>query len=425
MEILVTGVNHRTAGLAVRERVAFSASGARQAMQELRAGALLREVTIVSTCNRSEIYGLAARTEDTVPRIVQFFSSFHGVEAAALDGSLYTHAGAEAARHLFRVSAGLDSMLLGEAEILGQVREAFRQAREAGATGPRLHRLFEDALAVGKRVRAETEIGLRPTSMALAAVRLVEKIFASLQGRTVLILGAGAMAEQTVECLVDRAVGRVLVSNRSPERGFELARRFRGYAVPWEDVENALGEADIVISSTSAPDFVLGPAPVERAIAARKNRPLFFIDIAVPRNIDPRVEKIYNVYLYNLEHFQQIVEQNKKEREKEIPRAERLVEEQVEKFLDWQEARALNAAGAALRRKLAATPEEEFHRQMSEHMLALPAPERERVAALVGSLVRQAAGARAPRPDDLRPLLAHLGSLEAVRAFFSLDEELP
>jgi len=262
MQILVTGLNHRTAALALREQVAFSPAQARQAMQELRAQGVLSEVAILSTCNRSEIYGLAVQATTALPRIKDFFSCFHGLEASVLDGSLYAWVGAEAARHLFRVSAGLDSLLLGEAEILGQVREAFQQAGKLGVTGSTLNRLFQDALAVGRRVRAQTEIGVRPTSVALAAVKLVEKIFGRLTDRTVLILGAGAMAEQTVEHLVDRNVARVLVANRSPDHALALAGRFHGHAILWEDLERALVEPDIAISSTRATEFVLGPAAV-------------------------------------------------------------------------------------------------------------------------------------------------------------------
>ena len=425
MQILVTGLNHRTAALELRERVAFSASQAREAMMELRASEVLREVTILSTCNRSEIYGLAPQPTNAAGRIRRFFSSFHGVEASVLDASLYTWVGTEAARHLFRVGAGLDSLLLGEAEILGQVREAFRQAGELGVTGSTLDRLFQDALAVGRRVRAETEIGLRPTSIALAAVKLIEKIFGRVNDRTVLVLGAGAMAEQTVQHLVDRNVARVLVANRSPDHTLALARRFHGHALLWEDLEKALPEPDIVISSTSATEFVLGPAAVVRAMATRNNRPLFFIDIAVPRNIDPQVEKIYNVYLYNLEHFQQIVEQNKREREREIPRAERLVAEQVEKFLCWQDGQALASTVAALRRKLARTEEQEILRQVYNRMQTLPGAERERAAALTHSLLNEIQCQPTVRFQHLRPVVAELGHIEAVQKLFGLDEEKP
>lgn len=425
MQILVTGLNHRTATLELRERVAFSPAQARLAMRELCARQVLREVAILSTCNRSEIYGLAAQATAAVPRIKEFFCTFHGVETSVLDGSLYTWMGAEAARHLFRVSAGLDSLLLGEAEILGQVREAFQQAREAAATGSILNRLFQDALAVGRRVRAETEIGVRPTSIALAAVKLVEKIFDQLNGRTVLVLGAGAMAEQTAEHLVERNVARVLVANRSPDHAFALARRFHGHALLWEDLEKALVEPDIVISSTSAAEFVVGPAAVLRAMAARKNQPLFFIDIAVPRNIDPEVEHIYNVYLYNLEHFQQIVEQNKKARAKEIPQAEQLVDEQVEKFLRWQDGQMLDHLVSALRHKLVRMEEKEIFRQVETRAAALPATERERVVALTRSLIHEIRSQPAIRFKQLRPLVATLGHVEGVHKLFALDEEMP
>src|SRR2546423_15564140 len=263
MEIVLVGLNHRTAPLEVRERLSFTTEQARRAEDQLRARGILEESLVLSTCNRSEVYGVPPETSrDSAPGLSSFLSEFHSVGADVLNGALYHHYDREAVRHLFRVSAGLDSMLLGEAEILGQLREAYRFAHEQGATGPVLNRLFQGALEVGKRVRTETELGTRPMSVAAAGVKLAERIFGKLTERSALVLGAGTISEQVVSQLRDRGIAQLHVMNRSRDRADELAKQFDGKVVGWGEWDTALQSPDVVGSSVSADEPVLRPVIV-------------------------------------------------------------------------------------------------------------------------------------------------------------------
>src|ERR1700691_1248819 len=331
MEIVLVGLNHRTAPVEVREKVSFTADQARRAADELRARGILDETLVLSTCNRSE---------------------FPSVGPDILTSSLYHHYDRHAVRHLFRVSAGLDSMLLGEAEILGQVREAYRSAHEQGATGPVLNRLFQGALEVGKRVRTETELGSRPMSVAAAGVKLAERIFGKLNGHSALVLGAGAVSEQVISTLRDRGITDLFVMNRSRERADDLAQKFNGSVVEWASWDTGLLKPDVVLSSVSADEPVLPRRVLERAMNARGKRALFLMDLGMPRNIEAAASDLYNLYDYNLDDLSGIVQQNRQAREGEIPRAEAIVEERVGKFLSWQASVELVGLVSALRARL-------------------------------------------------------------------------
>src|SRR5213080_2022487 len=288
MEIVLVGLNHRTAPVEVRERVSFTADQARRASEELRSKGILVETLVLSTCNRSEVYGVPLETSrECASGLSTFLSEFHSVRWEVLNGSLYHHYDREAVRHLFRVAAGLDSMMLGEAEILGQVREAYRVAHEQGATGPVLNRLFQGALEVGKRVRAETELGTRPMSVASAGVKLAERIFGKLDQRSALVLGAGAISEQVIAQLRDRGIAHLYVMTRSRDKADQLAREFGGKVIPWGEWDHALNLPELVVSSVSSEDPVLLRDTVKQAMAARKNRALLLMDLGVPRNIEP------------------------------------------------------------------------------------------------------------------------------------------
>src|ERR1700674_4416805 len=358
MEIVLIGLNHRTATVELRERVAFSVQQACEAADQLRSRGILEETLVLSTCNRSELYGVPRElVTDSSGTIELFLASFHQLPAAELNSSLYRHRDRNAVNHLFRVAAGLDSMLLGEAEILGQVREAYRIALDHGATGPVLNRMFQGALEVGKRVRNETEIGTRPVSVAFAGVKLAERIFGRMDNHRALIVGAGATSEQVVRHLCDRGIKQLRVLNRTEEHAVDLAARFGGEVVPWENLTAALEWRGLIVTSVSASEPILTRAIIERAMAARGNRALLLIDLGVPRNVAPDVGNIYNTYLYNIDDLTEIVEQNKKARVAEIPRAEAIIDEQVEKFLHWQAGVAAGAVLGDLRNKLAAEHE--------------------------------------------------------------------
>src|SRR5580692_1990510 len=308
MEIVLVGLNHRTAPVEVRERVSFTAEQARRAADELRSRGILEETLVLSTCNRSEVYGVPPESShECAPGLSSFLSEFHSVRPDVLGVSLYHHYDREAVRHLFRVAGGLDSMLLGEAEILGQVREAYRYAHEYGATGPVLNRLFQGALEVGKRVRSETELGTRPMSVASAGVKLAERIFGKMKERCALVVGAGVISEQVVNQLRDRGIGRLLIMNRSRERAEELARRFAAKVVDWSEWDAALTVADIVVSSVASEEPVLRREILQSAMSARGNRALFVMDLGMPRNVEGSASNLYNIYVYNIDDLTEIV----------------------------------------------------------------------------------------------------------------------
>jgi glutamyl-tRNA reductase len=425
MEIVLVGLNHRTAPVEVRERVSFTAEQSRKAAQELRSRGILQETLVLSTCNRSEIYGVPPETShECAPGLSSFLSEFHSVRAEVLGVSLYHHYDREAVRHLFRVSAGLDSMLLGEAEILGQVREAYRYAHEYGATGPVLNRLFQGALEVGKRVRSETELGTRPMSVASAGVKLAERIFGKLKERTALVLGAGAISEQVVNQLRDRGVARLLIMNRSRERAEELAGRFGGKVVGWGEWDAALTVADVVVSSVASEEPVLRREILQAAMSARANRALFLMDLGLPRNIEASAAELYNTYVYNMDDLTEIVEQNRHARESEIPRAETIVDEHVGKFLSWQASVELVGLVDALRARLREERASFIHARM-DSMNHLSATERERMESMMDELLDKLLLEPAERLRGEKELRRKIQNVEALRDLFLSQREKP
>jgi glutamyl-tRNA reductase len=425
MEIVLVGLNHRTAPVEVRERVSFTTEQARRAADELRSRGILEETLVLSTCNRSEVYGVPPESShECAPGLSSFLSEFHSVRADVLSISLYHHYDREAVRHLFRVSAGLDSMLLGEAEILGQVREAYRSAHEQGATGPVLNRLFQGALEVGKRVRSETDLGTRPMSVASAGVKLAERIFGKLGSRSALVLGAGTISEQVVSQLRDRGIAHLFVSNRSRDRADELARQFGGKVVGWGEWDTALQLPDVVVSSVATAEPVLRREMVERAMAARGNRALFLMDLGMPRNIDAAVAKLYNVYVYNMDDLSDIVQQNRNARENEIPRAETIVEEHVGKFLSWQASVELVGLVDALRTRMR-EERAAFIRSRVESMNHLTGADRAHVEGLMDELLEKLLLEPAQRLRSEKELRRKIQNVEALRDLFLSHREKP
>jgi glutamyl-tRNA reductase len=425
MEIILVGLNHRTAPVEVRERVSFTAEQARRAAEELRARGILEETLVLSTCNRSEVYGVPPEaSHECAAGLSSFLSEFHSVRPDVLRGSLYHHYDREAVRHLFRVSAGLDSMLLGEAEILGQVREAYRFAHENGATGPVLNRLFQGALEVGKRVRTETELGTRPVSVASAGVKLAERIFGKLNERTALVLGAGAISEQVVEQLRSRGIAHLFVMNRSRERAENLAQQFGGKVIAWGEWETALKGPDVVVSSVSAEEPVLRREMLARAMAARGNRSLLLMDLGLPRNIEAAAADLYNVYVYNVDDLTDIVQQNLNARESEVPRAEAVVEEHVGKFLSWQASVELVGLLEALRSRLR-SERGAFLSSRLETMNHLGAADIRRIETLMDDLLEKLLLEPAERLRGERELRRKIQSVEALRDLFLRDREKP
>jgi glutamyl-tRNA reductase len=425
MEIVLVGLNHRSAPVEVRERVSFTNDQARQAAEELRGRGILLETLVLSTCNRSEVYGVPPETtRESAAALSNYLSSFHAVQLDVLSASLYHHYDRNAVRHLFRVASGLDSMMLGEAEILGQVREAYRIAYEQGATGPVLNRLFQGALEVGKRVRSETELGTRPMSVASAGVKLAERIFGKLHERTALVLGAGLISEQVVSQLRDRNIARLFVMNRSLDRAEHLAREFSGRVIAWDDWESALTLPDVIVSSVSAEESVLKRAVLEKAMASRGNRPLFVMDLGMPRNVDPGAADLYNFYLYNIDDLTQIVQQNRSARESEVPRAEVIVDEHIGKFLTWQASVELISVVEALRHKLKAE-RAEFIRERAERVPGLTSEQRGHVEAMIDDLLEKMLLDPARRLRGEKDLRRKIQQVEAIRELFLQDRERP
>jgi glutamyl-tRNA reductase len=425
MEIVLVGLNHRTAPVEVRERVSFTAEQSRKAAEELRSRGILQETLVLSTCNRSEIYGVPPETShECAPGLSSFLSEFHSVQPDVLGISLYHHYDREAVRHLFRVSAGLDSMLLGEAEILGQVREAYRHAHEYGATGPVLNRLFQGALEVGKRVRSETELGTRPMSVASAGVKLAERIFGKMNERSALVLGAGTISEQVVNQLRDRGIARLYIMNRSRERADELAHRVGGRVVAWGEWETALTAADVVVASVASEEPVLRREILQAAMSARGNRALFLMDLGLPRNVEASAAELYNTYVYNIDDLTEIVEQNRHARESEVPKAETIVDEHVGKFLSWQASVELVGLVDALRARLR-EEREAFIRARMDTMGHLSATERERMESMMDELLEKLLLEPAERLRGEKELRRKIQNVEALRDLFLSNREKP
>jgi glutamyl-tRNA reductase len=421
IHVALIGCNHRTAPVALRERVAFTSEQALSAADELRSLGILEEAVVLSTCNRSEVYGVSTTGPDAVDEMERFFISFHGLSSADLNGSLYRSTDTDAVRHLFRVAAGLDSMLLGEAEILGQLRNAYSRALEHGATGPVLNKAFQGALEVGKRVRAETEVGARPMSVALAGVRLAEQVFGDLRGHSALIVGAGAVAEQVVEHLRNRGIGSLRVANRSLDHAQELARRVGGEALAWDSLARTLSQPDIVVASVSASAPVLTRESLEHAIDRRHGRPIFVIDLGVPRNVAPEAAGLYNLYLYNVDDLGEIVEQNRKAREAEIPRAETIVDEQIRKFDAWRVVLESSSIADDLRERFHAEREALLREKLGD-MPGVSAEERARIAAITEELIDRVLDDPTRRLRHGGGMRSRLGAIEALRHLFGLDE---
>lgn len=327
--LVLVGVNHKTAPIELRERIAISRDELAEATRALAAIPGVIECMIVSTCNRVEL--LAAVDGPTVDPAQFLFRQF-AVEPEVLAPHLYEHRGGDAVRHLFRVAASLDSMVVGEPQILGQVKEAFAVARAAGTVSGQLEYLLQSAFAAAKKVRSETEIGSNSVSIASVAVELARKIFGSLQGRTVFLVGAGKMSELAARHLVQQGAGAILVSNRTQERAVRMAEEFNGRVIPFDKLYDVAGEADIVITSTGAPHPIFRREHGQAFLHRRRNRPMFFIDIAVPRDVDPAMNKLEGIFVYDIDDLQQVAASHMEERSHQAVDAETLVDAEVERF---------------------------------------------------------------------------------------------
>jgi glutamyl-tRNA reductase len=333
--LILVGVNHKTTPVEIRERLAFSRGEIEASLERLVGNPEIIENIILSTCNRVEIYARVNDTTKGIGLLKDFICDYHNISPQELDKYFYSYQDERAVEHLFRVSSSLDSMVLGEAQILGQVKDAYNTARALRSTGMVLNQLFEKAFNVAKKVREETGIAERGVSISSAAVELARKIFEDLENHSVMLVGTGEMAELAAKHLISYGVKTVYVCSRTYERAAALAKTLNGCALDFEMFKDEMYKADIVITSTASPKFIIKKDMVERAIHQRKNKPIFFIDIAVPRDIEPEVNDLENVYLYDIDDLQGVVSANIKEREKEAETAMELIQIEVTKFNNW------------------------------------------------------------------------------------------
>jgi glutamyl-tRNA reductase len=379
MQLLLVGLSHRTAPVELRERVDFSARGLVPALEALTARDPDREVIIVSTCNRAEIYVAGENPASARAELATFISEFNGVPHGEVAPHVYGLSDLEVARHLFRVAAGLDSLVVGEPQILGQVKRAHAAAAKVSSAGPVLNRLFHASFAAGKRVRTETQLGSGAVSVSYAAVSLARKIFGDLTGLTVVVVGAGEMGKLTALHMKSQGVHHVTIVSRTMAHAARTAEAIGGAsAAPWDELDAVLGGSDIVITATGAAAPILTKAHIEAVMRPRRNRPLFIIDIAMPRDVEPAAGEIEQVFLYNIDDLQATVRENLARRASEVARAEAIVDEEIEKFAAWFRSRGAVPTIVALRQRFEAIRRAELQR-LDAKLSSLPPEARARV----------------------------------------------
>ncbi len=333
MHLVAFGINHHTAPVDVREKAAFAPEHLPRALREVTGSGAANEAAILSTCNRTELYcGLDPQHQG---RLIEWFCDYHHLRHDEIHPYVYQHIDEAAVRHAFRVAAGLDSLVLGEPQILGQMKDAFAVAHKSGATGKILNRLFQQTFSVAKQVRTDTAIGASPVSVASAAVALAKRIFDTLTDKTVLLIGAGEMIELCARHIKENGIGHIIVANRTLERAQALAQEFHAEAIALAEMPARLADADIVISSTASQLPILGKGAVERALKARRHRPIYMVDIAVPRDIEAEVAELTDVYLYTVDDLAEVVKENMQSRQEAAREAERIIEVQVADFMRW------------------------------------------------------------------------------------------
>lgn len=388
MNLALVGINHRTAPIEVRERMNIEESRLADALTDLVRRDGILEGLILSTCNRVEVVTSAQENLDAEPIIHEFLAEHHHCDLGPYEPHFYRHRQQEVVRHLFRVASSLDSMIVGEPQILGQMKQACAVARRVGALGGTLAEVAQQALAVARKVRRETAIGSAAVSVSYAAVELARKIFGSLEGKAVFLIGAGKMSELAAKHLLRSGASPIFVANRTPERAVELAQAFHGTAVRFEELFEVLPKADVVISSAGAPHFIVGKEQAERLAAARRSRPIFFVDIAVPRNIDPAVNEVDNVFVYDIDDLQQVVDANKKQRERDAAWAEEIVREEVRKTMRRLASRDLVPTIVALEKRLNLIRENELDR-LKGRLGALTPEQHEAVDTLTRGIINK------------------------------------
>lgn len=423
MHIIAVGLNYRTAPVEVREQFSFNEQSIPLALQRLKETKSILECVIVSTCNRMEIYAVVDRLYMCGYFVRTFLEQWFGIPRERMKDYLYIHEDRKAVEHLFRVTCGLDSMVIGETQILGQVREAFFKAQSEKATGTMFNTLFKQAITAAKRAHSETSIGENPVSVSYAAVELGKRIFGHFHGKTVLIIGAGKMSELTLKHLTAGGAERVVVVNRTFEKAVELAAKTNGLASPIERLADELARADVVISSTGAAGYVLDRDMVQKAMKQRKSRPLFMIDIAVPRDIDPSIAEQSNVYLYDIDDLEMIVQSNLEERRKEAGKIEQMNVKEIENFEQWYKLLGVCPVIKALQDKAAAIHSETMDSLLNK-LTDLDEREVKVIRKLTKSMLNQMMRDPIMRVKELAGERRGGEAVELFTQLFALEEQL-
>jgi len=388
MNIIVAGLSHKSASIEIRERLCFSSHNLTTPLQEIVNFPSIYEAIILSTCNRVEIVCTAADREKVIREIKIFLADFHKLSLDEITPHLYFYTGQDAIRHVFRVASSLDSMIVGEPQILGQLKDAYRSAVANKTTGSVLNRFLHKAFSVAKRVRTETDIASSAVSISFAAVELARKIFDNLEDKKILLIGAGEMAELVTRHLVSHMVKELFITNRTFEHALLLAQEFGGRVLKFDELFDNFAQMDIIISSTDAHDIIITYEKIAKALHARKNKPMFLIDIAVPRNIDPRVNDLPNVYLYNIDDLDGIVEKNRQVREKEAKQAEEIVEEEQMRFYVWLQRQEVTPTIITLKEKFESIRLKEIEKTLS-HWEGLRKEDKEKINALTHAIINK------------------------------------
>ncbi|MFQ5851058.1 MAG: glutamyl-tRNA reductase [Candidatus Binatia bacterium] len=421
-KVVIVGLNHRTAPVEVRERVAFESSALSEALKRLASLPSVDESVILSTCNRVEVVAASPDEEAAFEDIKEFLGGHKSVEdRVGLDGPIYTYSDKAAVRHLFRVASSLDSMVVGEPQILGQLKDYYVAAQEAGSVGRILHRLFHRSFSVAKRVRSETGIASRPVSVSSVAVDLARRIFDQIEEKTVMVIGAGRMGELVVRHLIQNGVRSLMITNRTFERAVELAEEFRSSPIRFEDYRRYLRLADVVVGSTESPEFLLRAETVAEVLRERKQRAMFFIDLGVPRNFDPHINAIDNVYLYHIDDLEEVSKENLRGREGEVDKAEEIVEEEVAAFLRWLDSLEQVPTIVALRERFEEIRQRELEKSLSTSLKGLSDTERQALEGLTSGMINKILHAPLTRlrtqPEDESVYV------EALKKLFDLEEK--
>ena len=422
MHLFLLGASHHSAPVDLRERIDFERRGMTDALAGIAGLDGIGEVVVLSTCNRSEIYTVCDDPEAARDRLTSFMSSFHDVPEPELAPHLYGRNQGDAARHLFRVVSGLDSLVVGEPQIAGQVKDAFGAASEWGFTGALLNRLFHHAFAAGKRVRAETGLGEGAVSVSYAAISLARKIFGTLAGRRTLVVGAGEMAELTATHLQSQDVGRIGVANRTTAHAQALAAKVNGVAVPWESITDELAATDIVVTATGSSKWMLTREHVADAMWPRRDRPLFIIDIGLPRDVEPAASELEQVFLYNIDDLQAIVRENLARRQSQVDRGEQMVREEADAYLRWLRSRGAIPTVVALREHFERTRQEELER-LAPKLAPLSPEARARVDEVTRLLVERLLSSPTERLKDAPDDEAAAADADTLNRLFRLRDQ--